>query len=44
MLTGQDAIFHPISNTDPRAANGGAEDMSVTKVTRGVTIYSNVIL
>lgn len=44
MLTGQDVIFHSVSNTDLRVANRGANDMSVTKVTRVVSTYSNVIL
>lgn len=33
MLTGQDVIFHPISNTDLGAANEGTDDMSGTKAT-----------
>lgn len=33
VLTGQDVIFHPISNTDLGAANEGADDMSGTKAT-----------
>jgi hypothetical protein len=44
MLTRQDVIFHSVSNTDLGAANRGANDMSVTKVTGVVSTYSDVIL
>lgn len=44
MLTGHNVIFHPMSNTDLGAANGGTNDMFVTKVAQVVSTYSNVIL